>query len=280
MNTYYLIKDGYGRYTETEKRLADYILGHSKEIVHDSAQTLAEKSNTSAAAVIRFSKKVGYRGFTELKVDLAMSPQEEEDEQVDEIINSKDTIDDLLKKTKQMKISAINQTYQLMNAKDIELAINKLNQARYIYLFGVGTSGLVCLDFQQKFSRINRIVLYQSDTHIQLAQAANIGSEDVVIAVSYRGKTHEINKALASAKEHGAFTIAITQNLKTSLTKIADLSLFVPSEEKELRIGAISSRMATQVITDLLYVGVAKMNTEDTKERLIASRALIKDAFQ
>lgn len=278
MNTYYQIKDGYGRYTETEKRLADYILSHAKEIVHDSAQTLAEKSNTSAAAVIRFSKKVGYRGFTELKVDLAMSPQEE-DEQVDDIINSKDTIADLLKKTKQMKIMAINQTYQLMNPKDIELAIDKLNKARYIYLFGVGTSGLVCLDFQQKFSRINRVVLYQSDTHIQLAQAANIGVNDVVIAISYRGKTHEINKALASAKDHGAYTIAITQNLKTPLTKIADLSLFVPSEEKELRIGAISSRMATQVITDLLYVGVAKMNMEDTKERLIASRALIKDAF-
>lgn len=279
MNTYYRIKDGYGRYTETEKRIADYILSNSKAIVHDTAQTLAEKSNTSAAAIIRFSKKVGYQGFTELKVDLAMSTQEES-EQVDDIVVSDDTIDELLKKTLQMKLSTINQTYQMMNAKDIELVINKLNQARYVYLFGVGTSGLVCLDFQQKFSRINRIVLYHSDTHIQVAQASNITSEDVAMAISYRGKTNEINQAMAKAKELGAFTIAVTQNLRTPLTKMVDCSLFVPSEEKELRIGAIFSRMATQVITDLLYVGVAKMNIEDTKDRLIASRDIIKNTYK
>lgn len=78
MNCLVQIKEAQKSYTSTEKIIAQYILEHTHEILNDSAQQLGEKSQTSAAAVIRFSKKLGYKGFSDLKISLARSSQNEE----------------------------------------------------------------------------------------------------------------------------------------------------------------------------------------------------------
>ena len=57
--------------TDTEIEIADFILEHKSDVINDSAQSLAQKTMTSPAAVIRFSKKVGFSGFSQLKIELA-----------------------------------------------------------------------------------------------------------------------------------------------------------------------------------------------------------------
>ena len=52
MNAYLRIKEYNDSYTATEKLIAEYIL--ENDILQDSAQALGEKTNTSAAAIIRF----------------------------------------------------------------------------------------------------------------------------------------------------------------------------------------------------------------------------------
>lgn len=56
------------------------------------------------------------------------------------------------------------------------------------------------------------------------------------------------------------------------ISKNSTVALRVPSEEKELRIGAVSSRISSFVITDLLYYGVFKKNFDKNKDNLIDSR--------
>ena len=248
MSCIYKIKEGMGSFTGTEEKLAEYILNNKNEVVMLSAQEFADRVETSAAAVIRFSKKVGYKGFTELKVELAKD-NSEPNQYFDEVIKEDDDVKALVDKT--------------------------LSGCKNIYLFGVGTSGIVCNDFQQKLSRINRNVIHHTDTHIQLASAVHINKDDVAIAISYSGNTKEINEAMFYAKEVGAKTIAITQFSNSPLVKASELVLHIPSEEKELRIGAISSRMASLILTDLLYLGIAKQDIGITKKQIVKTREII-----
>lgn len=274
MSCIYKIEEGMGSFTDTEKRVAEYILANKNDVIMFSAQQLAEKVETSAAAVIRFSKKVGYKGFTELKVELAKD-NSEPNQYFDEVINEDDNIKSLVDKTLNLNNKTLKKTYSLINYDNLDKAIKALIKCKSIYVFGVGTSGIVCNDFQQKLSRINKNVIHYIDPHIQLAAAAHITEEDVAIAISYSGNTKEVNTAIAYAKEVGANTIAITQFNNSQLSKIADLVLHIPSEEKELRVGAISSRMASLILTDLLYLGVAKENINRTKEQIVKTRNII-----
>lgn len=277
MSCTFKIKEAKSSLTSTEQKIGDFILLHKEETIHASAQELAERTKTSAAAIVRFAKKIGYKGFTALKVDLAKDNDDIE-QSFDTLILEEDAVETLIKKAQRTNYQIADQTYKLINPSNLEHAIQALLGAKNIYLFGVGGSGIVCNDLQHKLTRINRNVIYHEDTHILMARTALIDCDDVSLAISYSGETNEINTAMKYAKSMGATTIAITQfNHKSTLSKLVDIVLHIPIEEKELRLGAITSRNSSFVLTDLLYLGIAKSNLRVTKESLVKTRNLIQE---
>lgn len=274
MSCIYKIREGMSSYTETEKKLADYILQNTKEATLSSAQKLGEQVGVSAAAAIRFSHRLGYGGFTAMKVDLA-GDHTEDVAGFDDMIEENDSMTTVIRKAENLNTMLQNQAYRLVNAESIEQAVEVLQNCRSIYLFGVSGSGIVCMDFMEKLSRINRTVIYRSDFHDQMAMAAHMSERDAALAVSYGGRTREVNTAMRLAREAGAATIAVTQFRKSPLTRLADILLYVPTTERELRIGAIASRNASLIVTDLLYLGLAKNNSRQVKDYLVKTREAV-----
>lgn len=275
MSCIYKIKQSSSSFTATEKQIAEYILNNREQALEYTAQKLAEVTNTSAAALIRFSKKLGYMGITAMKLDLAKD-EDENDELFNVLIEEKDSTELMVKKVQKISERNIDQTYKLLNVSDLNEAIDKVKQARNIYVIGIGGSGIVCMDFMQKLTRINRNVIYHEDFDVLLARLAHITKEDILIAISYSGETQMVNLAVDYAKENEVPVIAITQyNVKSTLSKKADIKLYTPKEEKELRLGAISSRNSALVLTDLIYYGLAKDNFDKTKLDLTKTRSLI-----
>lgn len=261
-------------FTKTEKKLSHYILENVNSIIYDSIQDIAAKTNTSPAAVIRFSKKLGYNGFTQLKLDLAKD-NTEEIPLFSEKICQKDSLKTIVKKSMASDTSAVEQTYKLLRIETLNNAVQAMKNAKRIYLFGISSSGICCLDLAQKLSRVGYSVVFYNDFHMQLAATTYITKEDVALAISYSGNTKEINVAMEQAKSQGATTISITQFIKSPLLKFSDLVLYVPSQEKDLRLGAVSSRNSSLILTDLLYLGMIGNELDEYKKNLITSRNLV-----
>lgn len=274
MSCIFKIKEGFNSFTNTEKKLANYILKNKEEVVNLSAQELSDKADISPAAVVRFSKTLGYKGFTALKVDLAKDRDEREND-TSVIISENDSINDIIRKVKVSNTSSIDETIGLLNVDTINNIVEAMVNAKRIYLFGIGASGIVAMDLQQKLLRINKNSLYQMDPHTQISSSVHITDEDVAIGISYSGETKEVNTPLKIAKENGAKTIAITRYNKNSLSKIADYSVYLPNDEKDLRVGAITSRIDALTIVDILYLGVAKNDFERTKRDIKKTRDII-----
>lgn len=276
MSCTFKIREGFNSFTKTEKNLAKYILENKEEVINLSTEDLSAKAKVSAASVIRFSKTLGYKGFTALKVDLAKDT-DNLDTELSVIIENDDSTKDVIEKVKFFNTSTIEETIGLLNTGTINDAIEALINAKKIYLFGIGASGLIALDFQYKLLRINKNVIYQMDSHIQLASSVHIGPEDVAIGISYSGESKEVNVPIKFAQEQGAKIITITKYSKNSLSKLGDYVLYIPNEEKELRVGAITSRIATLTLTDILYLGIAKYDLDNTKKCIKNTRGLIKN---
>lgn len=275
MSCLFKIKEAGALFTSTEQRIAEYILQNPEKVVEGSAQELARESDTSPAAWIRFSKKLGYKGLPALKMDLAKDDKENDD-LYHVLIEEKDSIETMVRKVQKISRNILEQTYKLMNTDELNAAIQYLLQASNIYLVGIGGSGVVCTDMMQKLTRLHRSVIYHEDAHVLLARIAHITPEDVLVAISYSGETNLVNAAVKYAKKNGTPVIAITQyNVRSTLAKEADVKLYMPLEEKELRLGAILSRNASLILTDLIYYGIAKENVEQTKQDLVKTRELL-----
>ncbi|SKC36838.1 MurR/RpiR family transcriptional regulator [Maledivibacter halophilus] len=273
------INESKQNFTQTEVKLSEYILSNVQEISNLSVQNLAELSNTSPATVIRFCKKLGYSGFQDFKIDLIKytTNKEKSNLNVYEDITTKDNINQVMQKLSFQNIKVIEDTIKLLDGEAIQKAIDCIEQAERTYIYGVGASGLVAKDFQYKLMRIKKTVISYSDTHTQLALSANMEKGDVAIGISYSGRTLETYKAIEKANERGATTISITKYGKSPLSDIADINIYVAGGEQNIRVGAITSRIAQLTAIDVIFVGLAKNDFEKTAEYIRNTRSIVED---
>lgn len=275
MSSIYRIKENMGNYTVTERKIADYILENKDLVISSSAQKMALDIDTSAAAIVRFAKRIGYDGFTHLKVELAKDRSDEE-ENFDNIISHSDSVQTLVKKLEYENQMTFKHTYNLLNIDQLEEAITKLNQAKRIFLFGIGGSGIVAQDLYQKLVRINVNVIYHQDFHLQISALTHAQEGDVSIGFSYSGETKEIISGQKIASEKGLTTISITQTGRTPLDRYSNYIFYIPKEEAELRLGSIASRFSMFALSDLMYLGIARKDAIDIREKIINTRKTIK----
>ena len=271
-----LIKEGMASLTETETRLANYLLSHAGEVIHMNAKEFSSACGSSPAAVVRFSRKLGFKGFTDLKLDLAREAGAGKPDDFQTVSREHDDMDTLVQKAERIHLRNTSLTYQMLNVSVLTAAVEEICAGRRIHLFGVGASGLLAMDFLYKSSRIGIPAFYHEDVHTNLATAALLGPGDIVIAISYSGETRETVLAARAAKDRGCKIIAITQANHNTLARLADYPLYVPSEEPELRVGAMTSRTSGLLLLDLLYLGVAKHDPDRTEKSLLETRELIR----
>ncbi len=66
MDTLLIIRQNYSNFTTVEKKIADYIFEVGEKMLEKSAQEVASEIGSSSAALVRFSRKLGYDGFYNL----------------------------------------------------------------------------------------------------------------------------------------------------------------------------------------------------------------------
>ncbi|RCW61037.1 MULTISPECIES: MurR/RpiR family transcriptional regulator [Halanaerobium] len=255
------IKEMFNDFTTTEEKIANYILKNKEKVTQLSVNQLAQAADSSPASVVRFCKKINYKGYQDFKIALIKDLQETENNdkvKVYDDIAVDDQVEEIMEKIAHDNYKVIKNTINLLSVKEIEKAVKAIENANNIYIFGIGASGLVAKDLQYKLMRVKKTVIYYADTHAQLSSAANIESSDLAIAISYSGQSIEVYEALKTAKKRGAKTISISKYGENPLNEIADIKLQVAGSEKNLRLGAITSRIAQLTAVDILFVAFAK----------------------
>lgn len=268
------IKERWDDFTPSDKKIGEYIIDNPEQIINYNTLQLAEIIQTSQSAIIRFIKKIGYKGYIDFKIDVAKSLEENNEFLLDEVISKDESIENIISKIKNNVLSTVGKTYALIDNQRIKTAVEDINKANNIYLAGVGSSGLICEDFSYKLQRSGKKVFYQVDAHTNLALISNICKGDLLIAISYSGLTKEILIASEYAKNIGAKVISISKALNSALANNTDELLLIPEIEREMRYGAISSRLSSQIITDILYYGYVAANTEKVNENMRTSKDL------
>ena len=276
MDVIEFIKQNYNSFTEREKKIADYLMESKESIIEMSARDIADKTNTSAPTVVRFAKKIGFNSLNEMKLKISINLEKKDENKSFEYLESNLETKSIIYGIKNSIHSVIDKTIDLIDEKELDKAIKLLVKANNIYVFSIGSSGLVGLDLYYKLSRINKRCIVHSDTHLQLTSSVLVDKDDVVVAISYSGETREILKCVENAKANGAPIISITKaNINNKLEALSDITLKVPYQEKSLREGAISSRMSQLAIIDILFLGIARDNVKEVEEKLIATRKAI-----
>lgn len=276
MISVYRIREALENATATEKQIGEFVLENRDFVIDSSVQELAKAIGVSPAAIVRFSKKVGFKGFSNLKMLLAQDKSPHKPVVFDAIIQESDSLDMLMDKARISNLNTTDLTYKLLDREIYNETVNKLISARRIYLTGIGASHLIATDMFQKLVRIDQDVICVEEYNLFLSALANATPDDVLIGFSYSGVTPEVLYAFEIANEKGMFTSAVTQIGDNPLSRLADVTFTIPREETDLRLGSISSRYAMLHVVDLLYYGIVRDDFDKNRERLERTREVIK----
>lgn len=249
------IRAEYNQFTKAEKKVADYILQNYREVLFMSITDLAEACEVGDTSVFRFCKTLELKGYQEFKMQLSLSLHDETTGQgrLEGDISLKDSFAEVSRKVLNTNMSALEETYSLLNEESFDCVIQYLHEAKRICFFGVGASMLSAMKAANKFLRIEPKVSCVSDSHMQAMVASMMGEGEAAVIFSYSGATKDTIHVAELAKRAGAATICITRFVKSPLTSFSDVTLLCGANEGPLQGGSTSSEISQLFLIDLMY---------------------------
>ncbi|WP_326716818.1 MurR/RpiR family transcriptional regulator [Vagococcus jeotgali] len=274
-NVHQRVESIYNDLTRSERKIADLVLARPEDVIKMTASELAEESDTSPASVIRFCKSIGIPSFPELKLALSAERKSEIPNHYSDILPT-EKLSDVKAKLLGNAYQSMEETIQLIDDNVIVDAINLIEKAPFVYVFGVGSSFLVAENIAQKWNRIGKVCICLSDVHLLISSLASAAPGTVFIGISNSGETKEVLALNEVAKSSGIKTIGMTQFGMNTLSKQADVVIqTIKSKEGELRSAATSSLMSQFITIDLLFYAYVLGNYDEHISSIHDSRQLV-----
>lgn len=263
--------------TQADRQIGQFIIDNPERMLGLSSAELAKATGRSQSSVVKFSQKLGYGGYQQLKLAVSKAKAQEWHAPAGIIhgtIDASDSYMTIMQKLIGSKLLSMRETSAANGEQTIDQALDILVQARRIQLAGVGASSLVARDFSYKLLKLGRTVLLDSDNHIQIANVSTLNTSDLLVALSYSGTSMEIVKIAELAKARGATVISITGLQPNPLLDIADINLYTVADEERVRSSAITSRDAQLMLIDLLFILLLRRQ-EDSHDYIHRSEAAV-----
>lgn len=218
------IKDIYSSMSKGQKLIAEYILNNYDKAAFMTASKLGKTVGVSESTVVRFAGALGYDGYPRLQKALQ------------EMIRNKLTMvqrielsndmrnEDVLRKVLKADINNIRHTInEMMNEQVFSEVVDKIFNARYIYILGLRSAAPLAEFFGYYLRFIfNNVRVVTSSINDVVEQLSHIQKDDLLFAISFPRYARRTVDAIAFSREQGAETVALTDSQLSPLTSYAD----------------------------------------------------------
>ncbi len=245
--------------TPVEQRIANFMLDNPTKVINMPVKDIARNSDTSDAAIVRFSKRIGLAGIKELKVELAKELHTLEKENISRVIDlEQDTHKDIFDKVFKNTIQALYNTEKIVNRKAMKEAAHLFAKSDNTFIFGVGDSANVGNELEQKLHRVNINAFFTADKYLCMTRLSNAKENDVLFLITLSGMRKEVVEVVKLAKKLGVKTVILTQNHASIAKRNADIAIEITEEETNIQYMNMTSRIAQLVICDVLFFYICR----------------------
>jgi DNA-binding MurR/RpiR family transcriptional regulator len=248
----------YPSFSQSEKKVADYILDNMTAVLRMSVHDLKKAAGVSEPTIFRFCRVLGFSGYKDFKITMAQHASTYEDYFMSGD-QSETRVQTLVQRTLQSEIEIIETPLRLMDFEQLEQAASRVMQARRICLFGAGTSVEICHDLRRKLSRLGLSVWSYNDFHEAISLLSSFTAEDLFIGITHSGVTRETGDILRIASDRKAYTMLITAYPNTRFKRYANLILRTYAYETVDNRISLASRVGQFALADALYIAVASL---------------------
>ncbi len=258
-----------------EAAAAEAFLRNPEAVVYHSITEFAREAGCSEATVLRFSRRLGFKGYREFKIAVTSRLGAVPVNPVYGDIAPDDPLFVVIRKVFQTSVQALNNTLAVLDEKACQRAVDAIVKARDVVVVGSGDAGVVATSAMLRFLRVGKRCQAYADCDAQAVAASLLGLGDVLLAISHSGRTNTTLHALKVAKAAGATTVTVTNHQDSPLAKLSDIVLTTAAFDTTANGEVIARRLAELCIIEALHIGVMMRTYRRSTSRLRqTSRAL------
>lgn len=257
-----IIESHLDKMTDLEQRIGHYFLNPNSIQEDLPSLQVAQTLHISQAALTRFAKKCGFKGYREFSFQYLQDLQKAQTEA--------DNMQSSLSRHVLYNYNQIHQqTKELIDEEKLKRVAQIIEEADRVYFFGTGSSGLVARDMKLRFMRLGVVCEALTDQDGFAWTTSILDKNCLVIGFSLSGQTQSIIDSLIDAKNMGAKTILVTgqpEKIQEDFTEVVPVAL----QSKPEFILRISAQFPMLLMIDLIYAFFLEINREK-KEKIFNS---------
>lgn len=237
-----------------ERRIADFILDNAHLLRDYSSQQLANALEISQSSVVKFSQKLGFKGYPDLKYaigeDLVRNNGSNGAPAQEEAPGHAALAESLW----QGKSDAERETRLLNPPERIDAVAEAIRGARTVFVLGLGQNGIVARAFTLRLAQLGILAVYHFDPVLMPTSLANAGREDVMLVFSEHGRRTVLSELSRLFRTRVGKVVSVTRNTPNPLRAKADLALVVSGHDERPHVEQLFYQAALQHLLDLVFV--------------------------
>lgn len=254
--------DRNNKLNHTDREICQYIIDHLESIPQMSSRQLALLTYTNATTILRLSRKLGFKNFNDLKVNIAV---ELKDIPIKDInILRDESLFSIIDKVSLIEHNIINKTKNMLSIDEFREIVTLLNNVHYVDLFAMDANASMAQYACHTFFSLSKIAHVYPNIDTQFLLSMNIPADHVVFLFSKYGDNKTIIESARLLMRSHVPTIAVTSSPKNVLAKNCSYTLQCGIDEPQKELSELIYGIASKYVFDLIYVSLFSMHYEDS----------------
>lgn len=261
-------------FSKGQRRLAQYITENYDIAAYLTASKLGKEAGVSESTVVRFAYQLDYEGYPELQKAIQVIVKTNSNSIQRMSLSSKRYQEKgVLKSILYTDSERLRDTIQSgVDEEEFDRSVMLINDARRLYILGARSAaylaGLMGYYFKMMFDNV--IIVDANSTSETLEQIYDISDKDVMMGITFPRYSKRTICALQYAKNHGAKTIALTDNMQSPIVEYADCKLIAKSDVMTI----VDSLVCPLSVVNAMVTAIALLRKDDVEKRLMALEKL------
>ncbi len=257
-------------FSPSECILADFLLENFRLLAGMSTRQLAKETYTNSAAIVRFSQKLGFGGYTEFKVQfLAEMMERIRNPQVTDFsMTDRDTVQSLMDKVTGLEVEALRSTRGMLDAAQFMRALAMLSKAQHIDFYAMDENLNIAQMAASGFLMANKGATVHPAMTMQYLSAAGMQKGHVGFFISRTGENRMLIDIAHLLRLRSVPRLLITSAPSSTLASLADVTFPVATVDTMEKLGPRIFLLGAKYVTDLLFaVLMTRLDFSDAKKK-------------
>jgi len=242
-----------------ERRVADFILENAQLLRDYSSQQLANALGISQSSVVKFTQKLGFKGYPDLKYSVGEAIARADNGDTPQLATSVDGADAAsLAGNLWRRKSEAEEATRLINPAETILAvadaIEQAGRTGKVFIIGLGEDDIHARGFALRLSLLGILTVHNFDTARMTANVSAASPGDVLLVFSEHGNHPALCKISRYFRERRGQVITVTRHTANPLRTLADIALVVSAHDEQPYIQPLLYQSALQHLLDRVFV--------------------------